>query len=367
MIAAAIRAIWNAERHGVDAACGGERARGEQGDQMEERGDVAQHAVGEDHEPVQGPVAPGGDEPAAQEDRPRVAHHPALAGELALDRRDHLLRGPRLGHVGGPPAALDHVEREGEVVAHDRVDLDVGLAAGGVDGPVARRDRGQAGLEGPDGHLVAPVEALLVRAPLVDEADLAAGIAGAGVREGGHELAERVGLPHGVGVGEGDDLAARGADAGVLGADLPAPRELEHVVGPGGPGALGRAVGRAVAGDDDLETVGRVVEGPEVLDAAGDDVLLLVGGDDHGDRGEAGGGIATGRRGPPTGERAEGGEQQAVARLRVGEQAGGDPEEHGEDPHVRRRVWRFSAGEPGTGRSRPGRRGSAPGAGRGHA
>ena len=48
-------------------------------------------------------------------DRPGVAHHPPLAAPLALDRRDHLLRGDaRRAPVNfRPPAALDHMQQQG--------------------------------------------------------------------------------------------------------------------------------------------------------------------------------------------------------------------------------------------------------------
>ena len=46
-----------------------------------------------------------------------------------------------------------------------------------------------------------------------------------------------------------------------------------------------RAVRRSVGGDDDLQELGRVIELEEVLDAARDDVFLVVGCDDDGDTG----------------------------------------------------------------------------------
>ena len=58
--------------------------------------------------------------------------------------------------------ALDDVERQRQVVAHDRVDDDVGVAAGRVDSAVAGGDRAEARLPRAHGHLVAPVHALLV-------------------------------------------------------------------------------------------------------------------------------------------------------------------------------------------------------------
>src|SRR5205085_12371663 len=116
-----------------------------------------------------------------------------------------------------------------------------------------------------------------------------------GVVEGGGERAEGGGLPHGVRVGERDDVAAGGLDGGVLGAHLAAAGELEHEIGAGGAGALGGGVDVAVDGDDDLEPVARPVERSRVGDLGGDDRLLAVGGDDEGDDG-LGAGRAPGGR-----------------------------------------------------------------------
>ena len=56
----------------------------------------------------------------------------------------HLLARARAGHVHRAQPALDHVEREREVVAHDRVDHHVGVAARRVDRAVAGGDRATA-------------------------------------------------------------------------------------------------------------------------------------------------------------------------------------------------------------------------------
>ena len=229
---------------------------GGQRDDVQERRGVAQQSVRGDHERVERRVAARGEQAAAQDDRPRVAHHAPLACELALHGGHHLLGRARRGGVDRAPAALDHVEGQREVVAHDRIDAQVGLGAHRVDGAVARGDRRQLGLARADGHLVAPVQALLVGAAVVDEAHLAAGVADAGVREGRRQRAQRAGLPERVGVGEGQQLAAGALDGGVLRAHLPAPRQLEHDVGARRPRPGRRVVGRAVARDDDLQALG---------------------------------------------------------------------------------------------------------------
>ncbi len=122
-------------------------------------------------------------------------------------------------------------------MAHDRVDHDVGVAAGRVDRAVAGRDRGQARLVGAHGQLVAPVDALLVDrvGPCggLHEAHLSAGVPDARVGERACEQARGVRLPQRVRVGEGHDLAARALHGGVLRADLAAARELQHKVGSG--------------------------------------------------------------------------------------------------------------------------------------
>ena len=118
---------------------------------------------------------------------------------------------------------------------------------------------------------------------VVDELHLPADVADARVGERLDEPRERVALPDRVGVGERDDVAARALDRGVLRADLAAVRELEHDVGARVARAPRRRVGRAVAGDDDLEPLTRVVERQRVGDLGGDHVLLGVGGDDERD------------------------------------------------------------------------------------
>ncbi len=136
-------------------------------------------------------------------------------------------------------------------------------SAGRVDRAVAAGDRRQPRLEPAQRHLVAPVEPFLVGPALVDEGDLAADVADLGRSvERCTSLAQRVRLPEGVGVGEGDDPPARDPHRGVLRPDLAAARQLQHGVGAGIAGALRRGVGRAVAGDDDLQPVGGIGRAP---------------------------------------------------------------------------------------------------------
>ena len=91
-----------------------------------------------------------------------------------------------------------------------------------VDRAVAGGHRRQRRFAAAQPHLVAPVEALLVGAGLVDETHLAAGVADRGVGERGDQRAQRARLPDRVGVREGQQLAARGRHGGVLRAHLAA-------------------------------------------------------------------------------------------------------------------------------------------------
>jgi hypothetical protein len=159
--------------------------------------------------------------------------------------------------------------------------------------------------------------------------------------EGGDEAAQRVRRPEGVRVGEGDELAARPAHRRVLGADLAAARQLEHDVGARRPRSLGRRVRRAVARDDHLQAVGRVVERARVGDLAGDHLLLAVGGDDERDgrqlaRARPLAVRRTGarrRRGRGPQHAREQREQQPVAGLRVEDQGRAGPEDDRDDEH----------------------------------
>ena len=150
--------------------------------------------------------------------------------------------------------------------------------------PLPPGDRAERGLALAQPHLVAPVEALLVRAVVALEADLAADVGDVRVGEVAHELAQRVRRPGRVRVAEGEDLALGLADGAVHRRQLPAPLGLEQAHAVVAAHDLVRAVGRAVGGDDELELVGRVVELEQVLDAAADHVLLVVRGDDQRDR-----------------------------------------------------------------------------------
>ena len=237
--------------------------------------------MGADLEGIAEPVAARVEHPPLQHHVPEPPHHPALAAEFALHRRRHPLLGKGAGLVDRAPAPLGQLEGKGDVLTPARVELEVGLAADRVDRPVARGHPGEAGLEPAHGHLVAPVEALLVSALAAEEADLAADVADPLVGEAVEQPAERIGPPEGVGVGEGEDLALGLPDGGVQRRHLAAPGQLQHPVGAGRAGQLRGAVGGAVGGDDQLQALPRVVELERVGDPPLDHRLLVVGGHDQ--------------------------------------------------------------------------------------
>ena len=249
-------------------------------------------------------------------DRPAVLEHPHLAAVLVLVRRRRLLVRVRLGLVHGAAAALHHPVREREVVAEARVDLEIVLAAHRVDRAVAAGDGVDARLVGAQRQLEAPVQALLVAAVAGLEVEPPADVRDVRVGEGADELPQRVGRPRAVRVGEGDDVALRLAHGAVLCGHLAAARIADHARA-GGLGELLRPVGGGVGGDDDLEAVGRVVELAEIRHAALDHRLLVVGGDDHGDRRQrvlVGAAPAACARGPAPAQRA--GTRRASTRAR---------------------------------------------------
>ena len=108
--------------------------------------------------------------------------------------------------------------------------------------------------------------------------------------EGGEELRDVVGVVLEIGVHGDDDRAAGALEPGVEGRRLPGvPAESEDA----DPGILGRqlaehvarAVGGAVVHEQDLEGLAMAVENADQLPIASLDVrLLVVGGDDHGER-----------------------------------------------------------------------------------
>ena len=318
------------EREPVRAALRRERdARPEQRD-VQHAASVSEHAVGDELEQEER-VARLRQRPV-EERAPAAGHHPHLPAVLVLDVRRRLLPGDGLGLVHRAAAALHEAEGEAEVVADvGVVPAEVVRAAHAVDRAVAGRDRPDRGLALALPELVAPVHALLVRAVDRLQPELPAHVADLRVAEAADELPQRVGLPARVRVGERDHLGIGLGHGAVLRGRLPGALHAQelHVRRARGEllddlvGAVGRAVGR----DDDLESLRRVVELEEVLDAARDHVLLVVGRDDHGHVGSRV--VLADRARAEAGERSRG---NRVAGVRPRERAEAAPE-HGFQKH----------------------------------
>jgi hypothetical protein len=223
-----------------------------------------------------------------------VLEHPHLPPVLALVAGRRPLEGERLRLVDRPPATLHHEVGKREVVAEARIDLGVVRPAQRIDGAVAGRDRAEPRLSLARHELVAPVDALLVRAVGRLEPQAAADVRDSRIREVADELPQRIRRPGRVRVGEGDHLRLRRPDRRVLGSDLAAARVPDHP-GAGGLRELLGPVGGGVGGDDELEQLRRVVERAKVVEAPLDRALLVVGGDDHRDGRQVLGSRATAR------------------------------------------------------------------------
>ena len=184
-------------------------------------------------------------------------------------------------------------------------------------------------------ELVAPVDALPVRAVRRLEPQPAADVRDARIGEVADELAQRVGSPRRVRVGEGDDLRLGRAHRGVLGRDLaaarvpdhPRARRLRELLGP---------VGGGVGGDDELEQLRRIVERAEVLEPPLDRVLLVVGGHDHRDGREVRVVESDAPRADASGQRDRG----RVEHVRPRERGKRAPEEDDGRDHGRNASWR---------------------------
>ena len=166
--------------------------------------------------------------PPAEEMTPGARVHAHLPPVLVLRLARRLLDRDRLGVVHRAPASLLHQVREAEVVPELGVVLDVRLAAHRVDRAVPGGDRARERLLLAHPDLVAPVETLQVRAVGALEPKLAAHVADLRVGEAADELAKRIRLPLGVGVGECEHVARRLADGAVLRGHLPFARAAEE-------------------------------------------------------------------------------------------------------------------------------------------
>ncbi len=252
---------------------------------------------------------------------------------LVLEVARGLLGRDRFGLVDRALAALDHRVRQAEVLAE--AVRDVVRASHGVDRAVAAGDRAERGLARPEPQLVAPVDAFPVRSVRALEAELAADVGDVLVGEVADELAQRVGRPRRVRVGEGDDVARALGHRTVQRGELAAARQREQadarIVGGTLLHDLVRAVGRAVGDDEDLELLGRVVEREQVLEPRRDHVLLVVRGDDHRDaRRDVR--LAHGAR-PDAREQRR---RERIAHVRPDDAGEARPEQHPHDDHRRK-------------------------------
>ena len=264
---------------------------------MQDAAPVAEQPVRDDLDEVAGRQAP--EHRAAQRDLPAVLEHPHLAPVLGLVRRRRLLERVRRRLVDRAAPLLHHPIGEREVVAPARVDLDVVGALDGVDRAVAAGDRAEPRLGVAQPHLVAPVDALPVRAGRVLEPQLAADVGDVGIGEVRDEAPERVGRP-----GRVRSRRTRRPRSTSRARHGPAPppcrRAGSRAAAPAAraprpPRRARSCVGRRVRGDDDLELLGRVVEREQVLEPPLDHRLLVVGGDDHGHRRLGASSFRTGR------------------------------------------------------------------------
>ena len=134
-----------------------------QREHVQQRGRVAQRAVGEDLERVERPVAARVQHPAARA-RPatRGSSSAACGGTRPRSSPAAARARSRAGSYRARQPRLTRLKGNDEVVAGARVEAQVGLAPDGVDRAVAGGHRGEPALERADGGLVAPVGALLV-------------------------------------------------------------------------------------------------------------------------------------------------------------------------------------------------------------
>ena len=211
------------------------------------------------------------------------------------------------------------------------IDLDVVGASHCIDRAVPACDRAEGRLRRAHAHLVAPVEPFLVRALRLEDPQLAADVGDVRIGECAHQFAQRVGRPRRVGVRERDDLGVGLAHGAVLCGDLATARVRDHPDARKLQRDLLRTVARRIGGDDDLAASARVVECEQVLESARDHRLLVVGGDDHGDRR-----LDVRRADAPRRDPREAGRRGRVEHVGPGERGERDPEddvqgEHGAD------------------------------------
>ena len=201
--------------------------------------------------------------------QPIVGHRPVDVGQLRdggdVGRDPPVLHRCRLGESGGrargPPARTISVP-PGTKLRSSSAPSDVARVRGDVEGAVVGRvPKLVVGVD--DAHVA------------VDEADLGPSVEDRGPR------ADGIGRQRVVGVHEGDVIACRLRDAAIGGCDLAGVGLVDVAHGVAiARHDLARAVRRAVVDDDDLELLARMVLGEHAVEAAADEVAVLVGRDD---------------------------------------------------------------------------------------
>jgi hypothetical protein len=200
--------------------------------------------------------------------QPIVGHRPVDIGQLR-DRRN----------VGRDPPVLDR-GRLGDRVVDRAVRAADHHRASGHEIALEQRSQNRAGVRWDAvGAVVGRVQDVVVGVDdahvAVDEADLGASVENRGPR------ADAIGRQRVVGVHEGDVVASRVGDAAIGGRDLPGVG-LVHVAHRVAVARhdLPRTVGRAVVDHDDFELIARMVLTQHAVQAAADEVTVLIGRDD---------------------------------------------------------------------------------------
>ena len=312
---------------------------------MEDRRGVAQQPVRVDLKRVERAVAARGEQPGVQDRVPGAGHHPPLAAELAFDRRAPSARSP------APAARTPRASRawpartgtrcpgRGPGRARCRRSARTALIAPLPAVMPARPDSMRA-----NGHLVAPVEALLVgRAVGGGEAHLPADVADARRPRRAPRGAAARPAPSRELASAKASTSALDADATAFSAATLPPRSSS--ITRSAPASRARSAVASVQPSQATtmsKRLARVVERQRVRDPARRSVLLVVGGD-----GERHGGKRRRARpdrphGAPRSELRQA-KQQRVARVRVDEQGQRRPRRRS-----RRVPWRGDYG-----RSRP--------------
>ena len=214
-------------------------------------------------------------------------------------------------------------------MAHDRVDHQVGLAPGRVDRAVAAGDRAQPRLERAQRHLVAPVQALLVR-PVAHRR--------AAPRRTRSRRAGRRTAPPAAGARPAPTSRSRPRTRRSRRLARSTAASWARTLPPRGssstrsaPAARARAA--VSSGEPSQATITsssscRVVERAEVRDALGDHLLLGVRGDDHRHGGQLSSGAGRARRRArrsAVADRRQQPEQHRIAGVGVDDQADRQP------------------------------------------